>query len=148
MLAPLCSHLQLHVSLVYVNTSLSKLIHDAGSGLSAKLLVAHSVLTIVIPYLHAKLRARALSQSWPDAPSSDRRRRAWEALVNVESFHSAFTLANFVLFLYNGRSSETATLTMLFANTPLGIVLLLIVYSVCGWSLLSISCNVQSAMSS
>ena len=56
-----------------------------------------------VPYIHARIRAHALSQAWPDAPSSDRRRKAWDFLMRLESIHSTLTLLNFVTFLWNGR---------------------------------------------
>ncbi|KAI0650681.1 peroxisomal biogenesis factor 2 [Trametes meyenii] len=76
---------------------------SAASGLPASTLVLHSVLTIFAPYLHNRLRAHALSNAWPDAPSSDRRRKAWELLTRLESIHGLAGLLNFVLFLWNGR---------------------------------------------
>ncbi|KAI9000955.1 peroxisomal biogenesis factor 2 [Trametes punicea] len=73
------------------------------SGLPGSTLLLHSTLTILVPYLHNRLRAHALSNAWPDAPSSDRRRKAWELLTRVESIHGLAALLNFVLFLWNGR---------------------------------------------
>ena len=58
---------------------------------------------MLVPYLHTRLRAHALSQAWPDAPSADRRRKAWELLTRLESLHSTLTLLNFVAFLWDGR---------------------------------------------
>ncbi|KAI0375698.1 peroxisomal biogenesis factor 2 [Pilatotrama ljubarskyi] len=73
------------------------------SGLAASTLALHSILTILVPYAHGRLRAHALSNAWPDAPSSDRRRKAWELLTRVESIHGLAGLLNFVFFLWNGR---------------------------------------------
>ncbi|KAI9063169.1 peroxisomal biogenesis factor 2 [Trametes sanguinea] len=73
------------------------------SGLPASTLLLHSTLTILVPYAHNRLRAHALSNAWPDAPSSDRRRKAWELLTRVESLHGLAALLNFVFFLWNGR---------------------------------------------
>ncbi len=67
-------------------------------------MAVHIVATIFVPYLHNRLRAHALSNAWPDAPSSDRRRKLWELLTRLESIHSAAGLLNFVFFLWNGRS--------------------------------------------
>ncbi|KAJ3573346.1 hypothetical protein NP233_g2484 [Leucocoprinus birnbaumii] len=75
----------------------------APSGLPRTTLLCHSSLTIVLPYLHSRLRAHALSQAWPDAPSSDRRRKAWNILTSTESIHTLFGLLNFIAFLWNGR---------------------------------------------
>ena len=58
---------------------------------------------MLVPYFHTRLTAHALSQAWPDVPSSDRRRKAWEFLTRLESLHSTFTLLNFVAFLWDGR---------------------------------------------
>jgi peroxin-2 len=66
-------------------------------------MAVHSTLTILVPYMHSKMQAYALSHSWPDAPLSDRRRRAWETVQWFESLHSTFSLLNFVAFLANGR---------------------------------------------
>ncbi|KAF5363644.1 hypothetical protein D9756_000498 [Leucocoprinus leucothites] len=75
----------------------------APSGLPRVTLLCHGSLTILIPYLHSRLRLHALSQAWPDAPSSDRRRRAWDTLTSTESLHTLFGLLNFIAFLWNGR---------------------------------------------
>ncbi|KAG1815544.1 Pex12 amino terminal region-domain-containing protein [Suillus subaureus] len=68
-----------------------------------RLLIIHGVLTILIPYFRNRLHAYALSHAWPDAPASDTRRRAWAALTSLETAHGAFSLLNFVAFLWNGR---------------------------------------------
>ncbi|KAL1747674.1 Pex12 amino terminal region-domain-containing protein [Schizophyllum fasciatum] len=75
----------------------------APSGLPKRLLLLHGAVTLLIPYLHGKLRTYALSKAWPDAPSSDRRRKLWELLTALESSYATFSLANFVAFLWNGR---------------------------------------------
>ncbi|KAH8106156.1 peroxisomal biogenesis factor 2 [Cristinia sonorae] len=72
-------------------------------GLPIRTLLLHGSLTILLPYLHSRLRAHALSQAWPDAPSSDRRRKIWELLTRLETTHSLLALLNFVAFLWNGR---------------------------------------------
>lgn len=74
-----------------------------GSGLPAKILFVHGSLTMLVPYLHTRIRDYALSHAWPDAPSSDRRRKAWEFLGRLESIHGLLGLGNFILFLLNGR---------------------------------------------
>ena len=66
-------------------------------------LAPHGLLTIVVPYVHTRVRSHALSNAWPDAPSSDRRRKAWEYLTRLESLHSLAGLLNFTVFLWNGR---------------------------------------------
>ncbi|KAH9947238.1 peroxisomal biogenesis factor 2 [Amylocystis lapponica] len=73
------------------------------SGLPRRTLLLHGTLTLLVPYLRTRLRAHALSHAWPDAPSSDRRRRAWELLTRLESMHSLFGLWNFIAFLWDGR---------------------------------------------
>lgn len=73
------------------------------SGLSYRVLLAHGSLTVLLPYLHTRIRAHALSQAWPDAPSSDKRRKAWELLTRIESTHSLLGLLNFIAFLWDGR---------------------------------------------
>jgi peroxin-2 len=63
----------------------------------------HATVTILVPYLHSKVQAYALSRSWPDAPASNIRRRAWDVVLWLESVHSTMSLINFVAFLANGR---------------------------------------------
>ncbi|KAF8709392.1 Pex2 / Pex12 amino terminal region, partial [Rhizoctonia solani] len=75
----------------------------APSGLPRRLLLSHAGLTVLLPYFHTRLRSHALSNAWPDAPSSDKRRRAWEALGHVESLHGVLSLASFIIFLWKGR---------------------------------------------
>ncbi|KAG8903448.1 peroxisome assembly protein (Peroxin-2) [Tulasnella sp. 403] len=75
----------------------------APCGLPQRVLFTHASLTILLPYLHARLRAHALSQSWPDTPRSDTRRKAWEVLVTYETFQATFSLVGFILFLWNGK---------------------------------------------
>jgi len=75
----------------------------ARCGLPVGRLLIHGSLTLLVPYLHTRIRAHALSHSWPEAPSSDRRRRAWELLTRLESMHGLLGLVNFVAFLLNGR---------------------------------------------
>ncbi|KII94874.1 hypothetical protein PLICRDRAFT_128176 [Plicaturopsis crispa FD-325 SS-3] len=75
----------------------------APSGLPRRTLLIHGALTVVLPYLHTRIRAHALSRAWPDAPSSDRRRRIWDTLTALESSHSLLTLLSFIAFLWNGR---------------------------------------------
>ena len=58
---------------------------------------------MVLPYIHTRLRRHALSKAWPDAPSSDRRRKAWELMTKLETTHAAITLASFVVFLWDGQ---------------------------------------------
>ncbi|KZT12767.1 peroxisomal biogenesis factor 2 [Laetiporus sulphureus 93-53] len=77
--------------------------NETGAGLSYHTLILHGALTTLVPYCHTRLRNHALSQAWPDAPSSDRRRKAWELLTRVESTHGLFGLLNFIAFLWNGR---------------------------------------------
>ncbi|KAF8138453.1 Pex12 amino terminal region-domain-containing protein [Boletus edulis] len=72
-------------------------------GLPRRTFIIHGVLTIAVPYLYNRLRAHALSQAWPDTPSSDTRRMAWRLLTRLESMHSVLSLLNFVAFLLNGR---------------------------------------------
>ncbi|PPQ99079.1 hypothetical protein CVT24_003639 [Panaeolus cyanescens] len=73
------------------------------SGIPRKILIVHGTLTLVVPYLHSRLRAHALSQAWPDAPSSDIRRKVWDVMHSIESLYAALGLVNFVAFLWNGR---------------------------------------------
>ena len=60
-------------------------------------------MTILVPYLHTRIRLHGLSRAWPDAPSSDSRRKAWTVVTAVESTHGLLSLLNFVAFLWNGR---------------------------------------------
>ncbi|KAI3612182.1 peroxisomal biogenesis factor 2 [Moniliophthora roreri] len=75
----------------------------APSGLPRRILLVHGTLIILLPYLHNRIRSHALSRAWPDAPSSDRRRKAWVFLSSLESVYSALGLASFVAFLWNGH---------------------------------------------
>ncbi|KAJ8698309.1 peroxisome assembly protein (Peroxin-2) [Pleurotus ostreatus] len=75
----------------------------APSGLPRRTLFIHGTLTIVVPYFHARLRSHALSNSWPDAPSSDIRKRLWDTIASLESLHTVLGLFNFVAFLWDGR---------------------------------------------
>ncbi|KAI4525425.1 Pex12 amino terminal region-domain-containing protein [Schizophyllum commune] len=90
----------------------------APSGLPRRLLLLHGAATLLIPYLHGKLRTYALSKAWPDAPSSDRRRKLWELLTSLESSYAAFSLANFVAFLWNGRYRTIADRLLKLELTP------------------------------
>ncbi|KAN0097471.1 Pex2 / Pex12 amino terminal region domain containing protein [Tylopilus felleus] len=72
-------------------------------GLPRRTLIIHGVLTIIVPYLYNRLRAHALSRAWPDTPSSDTRRMAWQMLTRLESTHALLGLLNFAAFLLNGR---------------------------------------------
>ncbi|KAG6378711.1 Pex12 amino terminal region-domain-containing protein [Boletus reticuloceps] len=78
-------------------------VYRTPGGLPRRTFIIHGVLTIVVPYLYNRLRAHALSQAWPDTPSSDTRRMAWRMLTRLESMHSVLSLLNFVAFLLNGR---------------------------------------------
>jgi peroxin-2 len=73
------------------------------SRLPRKILLVHGALTIVLPYIHTRLRGHALSKAWPDAPSSDRRRKAWVLMTKLETAHAAVALASFVAFLWDGQ---------------------------------------------
>ncbi|KAG2077282.1 hypothetical protein BDR04DRAFT_1001491 [Suillus decipiens] len=66
-------------------------------------LIIHGALTILVPYFRNRLHAYALSHAWPDAPAFDTRRRAWDALMSLETAHGVFSLLNFVAFLWNGK---------------------------------------------
>lgn len=63
----------------------------------------HGTLTVILPYIHNRIRSYGLSRAWPDAPSSDRRRKMWELLVTLESSYALLGLASFVTFLWNGQ---------------------------------------------
>jgi len=75
----------------------------APSGLPRRLLLMHGTLTIIVPYLHNRIRSYGLSRAWPDAPSSDRRRKLWDLLTRLESSYALLGLASFVTFLWNGQ---------------------------------------------
>ncbi|KAI0053013.1 hypothetical protein FA95DRAFT_1601369 [Auriscalpium vulgare] len=77
--------------------------HLSPTGLPRRLLLIHGSLTIIVPYLHNRIRGRALSKAWPDAPSSDRRRKAWDLLTRLETLHGVLALGSFVSFLWDGR---------------------------------------------
>ncbi|KAF9268116.1 peroxisomal biogenesis factor 2 [Marasmius fiardii PR-910] len=75
----------------------------APSGIPRRILMVHGALTILIPYLHSRIRTHGLSYAWSDAPSADRRRKTWALLGTLESMHSTASLLNFVAFLWNGH---------------------------------------------
>ncbi|KAF9476493.1 hypothetical protein BDN70DRAFT_882321 [Pholiota conissans] len=77
--------------------------HPSPSGLPRHRLLLHGSFTLALPYLHNRFRSHALSNAWPDAPSSNYRRKIWDALNSVESIHALLGLINFVAFLWNGR---------------------------------------------
>ncbi|KAJ7765015.1 peroxisomal biogenesis factor 2 [Mycena maculata] len=81
--------------------------HPSGSlspsGLPRRILFVHGTLTVLVPYIHTRLRSHALSRAWPDAPFSDSRRKAWDVLVSLESTHSLAGLLSFIAFLWDGR---------------------------------------------
>lgn len=92
---------------------------------------AYTLLVVVPPYLHARLQDRMLSSSWADEPlprswfslvdlrrlrargrrrddeliqwRREWKRTAWEVLSLAERFSAVLGLANFLVFLYNGR---------------------------------------------
>lgn len=76
---------------------------QTASGLPRSTLLGHAGLTLLVPYLHNRIRAHALSQAWPDAPSLNPRRKAWDLLNVAETLHAFLTLVNFVAFLWKGR---------------------------------------------
>ncbi|TFK75775.1 hypothetical protein BDN72DRAFT_809381 [Pluteus cervinus] len=73
------------------------------SGLPRRIILIHGTLTLVIPYLHTRIRSYALSHAWPDAPSSDRRRKVWNLLTKLESLHNSLALVSFIAFMWDGR---------------------------------------------
>ena len=76
---------------------------DAAAGLPRNRLLLHGFLTVLVPYIHTRLRNNAMSNAWPEAPSSDRRRKLWDWMTSIESTHTALSLVSFVVFLWNGR---------------------------------------------
>ena len=76
---------------------------NAASGLPRNRLLLHGLLTVLVPYIHTRLRNNAMSNAWPEAPSSDRRRKLWDWMCSIESTHAALSLISFVVFLWNGR---------------------------------------------
>ncbi|TFK55904.1 hypothetical protein OE88DRAFT_1621723 [Heliocybe sulcata] len=88
------------------------------SGLPYRTLLMHGALTVLIPYLHNRLRSHALTKAWPDAPLRDRRRRVWDALTRMESLHSLLGLMNFILFLKDGRYRTLADRLLRMELTP------------------------------
>ena len=73
------------------------------SGLPRNRLLLHGFLTVLVPYIHTRLRNNAMSNAWPEAPSSDKRRKIWDWMTSIESTHMALSLVSFVVFLWNGR---------------------------------------------
>ncbi|KAJ7276540.1 Pex12 amino terminal region-domain-containing protein [Mycena haematopus] len=91
-----------------VPNSSGRLSRACASGLPRRILLVHGMLTVLVPYLHSRLRSHALSRAWPDAPSSDRRRKAWNILISIESTHSLAALLSFIVFLWDGRFRTVA----------------------------------------
>ncbi len=77
--------------------------NSAASGLPRRILILHGALTMLVPYAHSRFRAHALSRAWPDAPTSDLRRKAWDLLTSFESSYTLLSLVSFVAFLWDGR---------------------------------------------
>lgn len=104
--------------------------HDAGLSTIQK--TAYTALVVLPPYLQSRLQDRMLESSWADEPlplswlslvdlrrlrSRGRRRRqdevalwkrewkraAWELLSAAERLGALLGLANFLIFLYNGK---------------------------------------------
>ncbi|PBL02362.1 hypothetical protein ARMGADRAFT_1005756 [Armillaria gallica] len=78
------------------------------SGLPRRILILHGALTILVPYAHSRFRAHALSRAWPDAPTSDLRRKTWDLLTSFESSYTLLSLVSFVAFLWDGRFRTVA----------------------------------------
>ena len=100
------AHTRDHSDRCVPNSGLHKRIHpnaDAASGLPRNRLLFHGILTVLVPYIHTRLRNNAMSNAWPEAPSSDRRRKLWDWMCSIESTHAALSLISFVVFLWNGR---------------------------------------------
>lgn len=76
---------------------------DIASGLPRNRLLLHGFLTVLAPYIHTRLRNTAMSNAWPEAPSSDGRRKLWDWMSSIESTHASLGLISFVIFLWNGR---------------------------------------------
>ncbi|KAG8967249.1 peroxisome assembly protein (Peroxin-2) [Tulasnella sp. 419] len=75
----------------------------APSGLRRDILLLHATLTVLVPYLQARLQAKGLSESWPDAPRSDWRRQAWEFLTRVERLRDTLGLMGLIVFFVDAR---------------------------------------------
>lgn len=86
---------------------------------SHRSIVAYTLAATVPVYVHAKVRDAMLVSGWPDYPrprsiwslskqqparrKRELRRLAWDALMGGEKALAFARLANFLLFLYNGR---------------------------------------------
>ena len=86
---------------------------ESASGLPRRVLILHGTLTIIIPYLHTRVRTYALARAWPDAPSGDQRHKAWDILTKIESTCSTLGLLSFVLFIWDGRFAFLFSLDIL-----------------------------------
>lgn len=107
--APQRRHSDLPVNLYTLQSSLTIFLTALfliASGLPQRSLLIHAGITVLLPYIHTRIRTHALSHAWPDAPSNDRKRRAWELLVRLEALHSTLGLIGFITFLYDGRYNE------------------------------------------
>jgi len=89
---------------------------DPASGLPHNRLLLHGFLTVLVPYIHTRLRNNAMSNAWPEAPSSDRRRKLWDWMSSIESTHAALSLVSFVVFLWNGRCVRFSLVRSAFAD--------------------------------
>ncbi|EPQ28782.1 uncharacterized protein PFL1_03585 [Pseudozyma flocculosa PF-1] len=76
--------------------------------LSRLQLSLYPLLTILFPYLGTKLQDRMTSLSFSDMPSNDIRRRLWSLTDYAQRIWAAAVLANFAVFLNNGKYRSVA----------------------------------------
>lgn len=80
--------------------------------LSRVQLALFPVLTIALPYIHTKVEQRMSRQSYSDMPADDVRRKLWATLDRAQRAYSAFSLANFLAFLSDGKYVQSELFTL------------------------------------
>ncbi|CEH12776.1 Predicted E3 ubiquitin ligase [Ceraceosorus bombacis] len=66
-------------------------------------LLLHPILTIGVPYAHARLERDMTGRNFSERSSDDWRRKIWNGMDAWGRLHAALALANFVIFLGDGK---------------------------------------------
>lgn len=66
-------------------------------------LLLHPILTIAVPYAHARLERDMTGRNFSERPNDDWRRKIWNGMDAWARVHAALGLANFVIFLGDGK---------------------------------------------
>jgi peroxin-2 len=65
--------------------------------------MAYGVFTVAGPYLWSRVNRYITSKGWGELDESDSRNRVYRWLQAGEKYWKAFSLVNFLVFLWNGR---------------------------------------------